>query len=78
MANRGDRLFEGMISLDILAKGSDAQNALRRIRDIQDFGTLFVKCLRIFKTHNMQCRYFASRNENVNFERLSSDCMETL
>ena len=50
MANRGDRLFEGTISLDILAKGSDAQNALRRSRNAKDFGTLIVKRRRIFKT----------------------------
>jgi len=49
MANRGERLFEGTISLDILAKGSDAQNALRRIRNTQDFGTLIVKRRRILK-----------------------------
>ena len=50
MANRGERLFEGTISLDILANGSDAQNALRRIRNTQDFGTLIVKRRRILKT----------------------------
>jgi len=49
MANRGERLFEGTISLDILANGSDAQNALRRIRNTQDFGTLIVKRRRILK-----------------------------
>jgi hypothetical protein len=49
MANRGDRLFEGTFSLDILAKGSDAQNARLRIRDTQDFGTLIVKSRRILK-----------------------------
>jgi hypothetical protein len=78
MANRGERLFEGTISLDIPAKGSDAQNALRKIRNTQDFGTLIAKSLRIFKTHKMRCRCPDSRNENVNFERISSDCMKTL
>jgi len=62
-------LFEGTISLDILAKGSDAQNALRRIRNTQDFGTLIAKRQRIFKTHKMLCRCPDSRNEKIYFQK---------